>query len=131
MKGSSSLDPGPPGGCGMATHTAQVRIRVPPPPPHLHDPHLCEAALYETAAGSCLETALGAGGGRVVRGGTEGLYADTDRVLVSACSLDRPDDPAVFVAIRVEPEDHPTLSMGTRAEMAEHKAPPRTVEGTA
>ena len=115
----------------MATHTAQVRIRVAPPPPHLRNPHLWEDALYETAAWSCLEAALGTWCGRVYRWGTEGLYADTDRVLVSACSLARPDDPAVFVAIRVEPAENPTLSVGTRAEMAEHKAPPRTVEGTA
>ena len=131
MQGSSSPDPGPPGGCGMATHTAQVRIRVAPPPPHLRNPHLCEDALYETAAWSCLEAALGTWCARVYRWGTEGLYADTNRVLVSACSLDRPDDPAVFVAIRVEPAENPTLSVGTRAEMAEHKAPPHTVEGTA
>ena len=76
----------------------------------------------------------GSGLGHLVRAGVPlghgGLDADTDRVLVSACSLDRPDDPAVFVAISVEPEDHPTLSVGTRAEMAEHKAPPHTVEGT-
>ena len=102
-----------------------------PPAQHLRDPHLGEDALYETAAWPCLEAALGTGCARVYRWGTEGLYADTDHVQVSACSLDRPDDPAVFVAIRVEPADHPTLSMGTRAEMAEHKAPPRTVEGTA
>ena len=113
------------------TPTAQVRIRVAPPPAPLHDPHLWEDALYETAAGFCLETALGAWCGRVYRWGTEGLYADTDRVLVSACSLRHPDDPAVFVAIRVEPAENPTLSVGTRAEMAEHKAPPYTVEGTA
>ena len=100
-------------------------------PQHLRDPHLGEDALYETAAGPCLGAALGTWCGRVYRWGTEGLYADTDRVLVSACSLDRPDDPAVFVAISVEPADHPTLSMGTRAEMAEPKAPPHTVKGTA
>ena len=109
------------------------RVRIPgaPPQQHLRDPHLGEDALYETAAWPCLEAALGTGCARVYRWGTEGLYADTDHVQVSACSLDRPDDPAVFVAIRVEPADHPTLSMGTRAEMAEHKAPPRTVEGPA
>ena len=112
--------------------TEQVRIRVAPTPAHLHDPHLCEDALYETAAWPCLEAALGAWCERVYRWGTEGLYAaDTDRILVSVCSLDRPDDPAVFVAIRVEPADNPTLSMGTRAEMAEHQAPPHAVEGTA
>ena len=115
----------------MTPTPERVRIRVAPPAAHLHDPHLCEDALYETAAGPCLEAALGAGGGRVYRGGTEGLYADTDRVLVSACSRDRPDDPAVFVAISVEPADHPTLSMGTGAEMAEHKAPLHTAESTA
>ena len=32
------------------TPTEQVRIRVAPPPAHLHDPDLCEDALYETAA---------------------------------------------------------------------------------
>ena len=74
---------------------------------------------------------LGTWCARVYRWGTEGLYADTERVRVSACSLDRPDDPVVFVAISVEPADNPTLSVGTRAEMAEHKAPPHTVEGTA
>ena len=30
--------------------TEQVRIRVAPPPAHLHDPDVCEDALYETAA---------------------------------------------------------------------------------
>ena len=54
--------------------TEQVRIRVPPPPAHLHDPHLWEDALYETAAWPCLEAALGAWCGRVYRWGTEGLY---------------------------------------------------------
>ena len=114
----------------MTPTPERVRIRGAPPQQHLRDPHLGEDALYETAAcpsGTPARTRCG----RVYRWGTEGLYADTDRVLVSACSLDRPDDPAVFVAIRVEPADHPTLSMGTRAEMAEHKAPPHTVEGTA
>ena len=58
------------------------------------------------------------------RGGTEGLYPDTDHVQVSACSLRHPDDPAVFVAIRIEPAENPTLSLGTRVEMERQEAPP-------
>ncbi len=57
-------------------------------------------------------------------GARKGLYPDTDHVQVSACSLRHPDDPAVFVAIRIEPAENPTLSLGTRVEMERHKAPP-------
>ena len=108
----------------MTPTPERVRIRGAPPPQHLRDPHLGEDALYETAAWPCLEAALGTGCARVYRWGTEGLYPDTDHVQVSACSLRHPDDPAVFVAIRIEPAENPTLSLGTRVEMERHKAPP-------
>ena len=101
-----------------------------PQPQPLRQAHLWEDALYETAAWSCLEAALGTWCARVYRWGTEGLYADTNRVLVSACTLDRPDDPAVFVAIRVEPADNPTLSLGTRVEMEDQEAQAQPNERT-
>lgn len=69
----------------MTTHTEQIRIWVAPQPQHLHDPHLSEDALYETAAWPCLEAVLGTWCPRVYRRDTEGLYPETDRVLVSAC----------------------------------------------